>query len=570
MKSSCLLDPILHFTPTKLELGAVYTPSVLSNWVASLLDSYNTNANKKILDPASGDGALLEPLSRICINHLVATDINETELLKITESIKNNVSLHRLDTLKPTKDDRTLDFWKDFFLKEDIGAVISNPPWGSKIWQSSQSLRSNGLNLASGQYDAYELFIELMINAASNNTYFAFIIPDSIFLSEHKKLRKLILEKCKIHVISRLGEGFFDSVNRGTCVIILEKAIASESHFVKCMRLNKKWRTNILLKNISFQEAFDTLSHSVKQSRFLQNDELLFDIDILETVTSVQKIDSVSKIDWSKYFKSGRGVEIAKSGKVLICDNCGKACSVPRKKNHSLCICKHETKVSEESVIKIIDEEYTENSMPLIVGEDIKRNTCSAKRYIKKGIKGINYKSKEDFSCKKLLIRKTGIGVKASIDNSGAYTNQVVFHYIAKNETHVPSFMTEYVLGVLSSRVLMAYYLQKYGDNEWRSHPYITQKVIAQLPIPDITKNKKLWNIAKKIASLINEQYTGSKNDIFELDLKIERYVVKLFSLTENDCRWIVDTLNNAQQLEPIRNLAIDDYKILLDEHNEL
>ncbi|MFA6192993.1 MAG: N-6 DNA methylase [Sulfurimonas sp.] len=572
MKAEHLYNIDLKHRPTKLELGAIYTPSILSDWVAITLNSFMQNSDKAILDPASGDGALLKPLSRICSNALIAVDINNNELSKVKDNVMNadNLNTYQLDTLMPCKKQKTLEYWKSFFIKKYIGAVISNPPWGSKIWQTNQQLHENGISLASGQYDAYELFMQIMIEAAPNNTLFAFIIPDSIFLSEHKKLRELILSTCKIHIISRLGEGFFENVNRGTCVLILEKGTADKRHYVKCMRLNKDWRMNILLENVSFSEAFENLFHNVLQHRFANNNELLFDIDILEKETAITKIDAIQKLVLTDYFRSGRGVELAKSGKVILCNNCGTVHPIPRKKDLVMCKCGVQTDVLDDNILKIIMSHEVEGSMPLIVGEDIKRYSCSSKRYIMKDIKGINYKNSNDFKKKKLLIRKTGIGINASIDDSGAYTNQVVFHYIPKEENGIPLFITEYVLGILSSRVLMAYYLQKYGDNEWRSHPYITQKIISQLPIPDIYQDDESWQIAQKIAILVKKKEKCTIEKSREHDIDIERLVVKLFRLTNKECKWVVDTLQNAQQLELIKTLAISDYKEIVAEQNEL
>jgi hypothetical protein len=343
--------------------------------------------------------------------------------------------------------------------------------------------------------------------------------------------------------------------------LILEKGTADKAHYVKCMRLNKSWRINVLLGNVNFHEAFENLSHGVLQHRFASNKEVLFDIDIAEEETTVDKIDSVVKLVLSEHFISGRGVEVAKSGKVISCKSCTTAHPIPRKKTFVQCKCGNKVDVIEDNILKIITTHKVENSVPLIVGEDIKRYKCLSKRYIIKDVQGISYKNPDDFKKKKLLIRKTGIGINASIDHSGAYTNQVVFHYIPKEVENTPSFITEYVLGVLSSRVLMAYYLQKYGDNEWRSHPYITQKIIAQLPIPDFKQDRQTWDISQEIATFVEMKKQCSVNKLYEIDLNIERLVVKLYRLTNKECKWVVDTLKNAQQLEIIKKLVIDDHQ---------
>ncbi len=567
MTALSVYNDVLKSSVTQVDLGAFYTPPVLSEWVAGLACLHNRDISKSILDPASGDGALLIPISKKCPNPLLAVDINSNEFQTIEKRVltKNKLSLFELNTLNPSEKVTTLKFWKKFFKEEDVGLVVSNPPWGSKIWQTPKELLDNGFTLASGQFDSYELFMEMMIESAQDNTHFVFIIPDSIFLPEHKSLRELILSKTKIHLLSRLGEGFFKNVYRGACVLVLEKASPDVNHTVQCMRLNRQWRTSILKGNSSLKEAFGVLSHPVKQERFVKNSEKLFDIDILDNETTVQKIDAIKKIELSSYFISGRGVEVSKSGKVFICDNCMRANPIPRRNNYINCKCGHIIDMLNKEVKQIITSKKGENSVPLIVGEDIKRYSCKAKRYLEKDIKGIQYKDAENFKQRKLLIRKTGIGIKSSIDTSGAHTNQVVFHYIAKKEKHVPNFMTEYVQGILSSRVLMAYYLQKYGDNEWRSHPYITQKVISQLPIPDIKKSKKSFDLAQKIAQHVEEMNDCTLEKRTNLDIEIEKLVVRLFSLSAKDCKWVIKTLKDSQQLEPIRCLMLEDHKIIME-----
>lgn len=557
---------VLKSTVTQADLGAFYTPPVLSNWIATLISKYHKDASKSIIDPASGDGALLAPLSNICTNKIHAVDINASDFSTVKNRIKGikRLSLHELDTLNPSKSTSTLNFWKRFFKEEEVGVVVSNPPWGGKISQNSKELLRNGFTLASGQYDSYELFMELMIEASVEKTFLIFIIPDSIFLPEHKSLRELILRKTKIHLLSRLGEGFFKNVNRGTSVLLLERGLPDKEHVVRCMRLNKVWRDNVLRQNHTLEEAFGELSHSVRQERFLNNSESLFDIDILDTEKTISKIDQIAKMNLSQYLTSGRGVEISKSGKVFTCNRCNNAHPVPRKKDYINCKCGNTIIIEDEEVKKLISNKPTKNSVPLIVGEDIKRYSCKASRYLQVDIKGIQYKDVKSFNEKKLLIRKTGIGIKSSIDTSGAHTNQVVFHYIAKKEKHIPEFIIEYVQGVLSSRVLMAYYLQRYGDNEWRSHPYITQKVISQLPIPDFSKSEDTYLLAQEIASNVRKMNNTTAEVAFNIDLQIEKLVVKLFSLTDEDCKWMLQVLQGAQQLEPIRALMLEDYKMII------
>jgi hypothetical protein len=195
---------------------------------------------------------------------------------------------------------------------------------------------------------------------------------------------------------------------------------------------------------------------------------------------------------------------------------------------------------------------------PLVVGEDVDRYAVTPSRIIRINVAGINYKSQEVFEKRKILIRKTGVGIKAAIDESGALTNQVVFHYRLDPKWKAPSFLLDYFLGVLCSRVLLAYHLKRFGENEWRSHPYVTQRIISELPIPDVREGTWQWRQARAIAEAAARRRKRSSRYILD-DLMVDRLVAGLYGLSERDCGWVLKVLDSAQALEPIRSLRVND-----------
>ena len=121
---------------------------------------------------------------------------------------------------------------------------------------------------------------------------------------------------------------------------------------------------------------------------------------------------------------------------------------------------------------------------PFLVGESINRYHV-APVVDDTGRDGINYKDERFYQGKRLLVRKTGIGIMATIDDSAAYTNQVVFTWKMREDLDGP-------LVPLSSRISSRRLefpaddvspVTLCGETEWRSFPYVTQKTIQQLPI---------------------------------------------------------------------------------------
>ena len=188
----------------------------------------------------------------------------------------------------------------------------------------------------------------------------------------------------------------------------------------------------------------------------------------------------------------------------------------------------------------------------MYVGENLHRYRFDGIRYIKTNIKGINYKDKKQYHPPKILIRKTGLGIYACIDYQGTYTSQTIYsvHYL-ENEYLIP---LEYYLGVLNSRLIYYYYLKKYGENEWKSHPYLTKDIVFSLPIKSVSKEnlKQILQIAEKV-KLLQKQYNR------ELDMQIEKSIMNLYGITTDEIIIISEELNSLPNLSAINQMKLKD-----------
>ena len=297
-----------------------------------------------------------------------------------------------------------------------------------------------------------------------------------------------------------------------------------------------------------------SLSHAVPQVRFLR--KATFEIDVRdEHTTLVEKIRARGG-RWSQWFGSGRGVELSKSGRVVCCRSCGHAWPLPRTPRLLTCRVCGVAELSSDLPVEVVVQALGEAGpgwVPLIAGVDVNRYRCAATHAIRTGVPGINYKVDQPHDGERILVRKTGVGLRAAVTAERAYTTQVVFHY--EPDTETPEFLASYVQGVLASRAMLAYHLLVNGENEWRSHPYVTQQVIPSLPVPDPVSEPAHRVQAKKIADAARAHASAPSAD---RDLAIEALVVHLFGLDRKDVAVVASVLDNAQDLEGIRELRFD------------
>ena len=535
----------------KQKYGVVYTPDTLSEFVAELLKrAAGESLIKVILDPASGECALLSA-ARAAFGEdcaYIGIDVDSNAV----NNTKEKFTLIHNDAIMPQNvKKKSSDYWKSKLPKVD--AVIANPPWSSEKIYDRAALISAGFSLISGQYDSYVLFIEQAYNILCEDGLMAFIIPDSLFDAQNENLRKFLAEKTQIKIIARLGEKIFDEVNRATTVIVCKKSTPEDDSVTTCFRLSTDNRKAYLTGNGTLLSFFDKNCHNVMQRRFLCNSGYTFDIDTRSDEEGLlDKITSQS-IDWDKVFIFGRGVEISKAGKVVYCPHCNYAQGYKKKQleaGKKICTnCGIEIAVTNTNVHNVVTQLPDENSVLIYVGENVRRYSVSGESYIRPDIEGINYKNRGLYNPPKLLIRKTGLGIYSAIDYTGSMTSQTV--YILKYASPDNATPLEYYLALINSRVVYYYYLKVYGENEWKSHPYLTKQIIFTLPIRPYTGSQLDQEITQ-IAASLTDHYDNA------VDLRLEKLVMKKYGLTEQECQLIAAEMDRLPNLSAVINMKME------------
>lgn len=545
--------------------GVVYTPRMLANFTAKLLLSETDRAflspdqAAAVWDPACGEGILLEEFSREFslhyenMLHCMGTDIEENVVARNKEVFSD--ALFRFmckNTIIPSDKMTATNYWQHQL--PTLPFVIANPPWSSEKVFTKDELSQAGYQLYSGQYDSYVLFIELCLKLVQKDGMLAFIIPDSLFSGENRTLRECLVKNTQIRIIARLGEKLFPDVSRATSIIILKNSEPTPESITRCYRLDTAERRDFLSGSLDIFASFQQKHHCVQQKRFEENQNYIFDIDAREEEECLLRKIARDRIDWNTLFRFGRGVEISKSGVVVRCERCGSIQCYSKKQldmGYKTCrACGETTAVTASNVFEIISTSEKDGYLPLYVGENIHRYRFDGIRYIRPNVDGINYKSAELYEPPKILIRKTGLGIYACIDYASTYTSQTVYscNYLHADES-VP---LEYYLGVLNSRVMYYYYLKKYGENEWKSHPYLTKDIIFSLPIRKADDANMA--ICRKIAQAVQKIQTCYSR---RLDLEIEKLVLELYDIRQEEFSLIAEELNNLPDLNAVNQMKI-------------
>ena len=453
--------------------------------------------------------------------------------------------------------------------------VLGNPPWGAKLGYPVDK----ALQLQEGQFDSYELFVERALqDMCTEEGYFGFVIPDRILRPEGERLRRFLFDKYRVLTILKLGEGVFPGVYRAAVVVIVQKTepLANSSYeglvVTKEDRQELEEEGNARLATLMEQRGGTIACERVTTDRHY-NIALAPDADL-----KIQEKMRDGARDWlgkSGLFGAyGRGEELGRNTFIVQCPGCFKWSVNPRKRaerrgggyESKVCPhCEHEFAVGEavDRRIPVMAEYDPEdpNQSPLFSGEQVNRYWLDPPLGLVHDIDGISYKPNELYEGPKLLIRQTGVGVYATIDESSARCLQSVYVYKLRDGQKVA---LEFYLAQLCSRAMLFYFFMLTNQVEWQSFPKLTHSTLQQLPLrrPDLedaaerTRHDQVVHLVKdRLARGSEEGHEGPSTESLEVDFEIERLVGGIYGLGPNEVARITRRLQPLQNIRIIREL---------------
>jgi hypothetical protein len=240
-----------------------------------MVSMINPTQSDHVLEPCGGDGMFVDALLQYHPNLKIDAcdlDTSAVEIMKLKYSSINNVSIRETDTLTDSYFDEMSQF--GYYDK-----IVGNPPYGG--WQE-YSRRAELKQKYNGFYvkETYSLFLLRCVSLLKAGGILSFIIPDTfLFLHNHKKLRKYLMENTLIKEIVIFPSKFFPGVSFGysnLCIITVQKTEFMEYWYNNrftvlqglksdedLFLLSKKRRPNHLsAKHLLQGDVFDNQDHS--------------------------------------------------------------------------------------------------------------------------------------------------------------------------------------------------------------------------------------------------------------------------------------------------------------------
>ncbi len=385
-------------------------------------------------------------------------------------------------------------------------AIIGNPPYLStkrgfaETPKINQYLKKNYTN-AVGQFDAYMLFIEKASLLCKTNAYWGFIIPKPILTNQNMQIiRNNILENGTMTNIADFGMPFKDASVEAVAICQIKQKSDIKTA-VDIFKFDKENEVHFLQSHTEIDSKY-----------FYQTAFNSFVVNInANTEDILLKIEDNSTILKHLVKTFMRGVE------------CGKK---------DVCI-----------KTKNIRNQFKK----LLRGEDVKRYNVDYQNFWIEIDKNDKAKFKDNlvYECgKKILIRRVGIDLQATIDTESYWNLNTIYNIHLKNDTY------EYVLGIINSK-LMQYWFRRKFVFEDKLFPYARVSQLEQLPIKilDLTeknnldKYNKMVELVSKMLDLntkISKAKTPSDKQLYQrlienIENQINELVFDLYALTSEE-----------------------------------
>ncbi len=475
---------------TKKELGVVLTPQKTADYIVSRLK--DMKIIKKACDPCVGPGVFVKSLLKAGLERskIFTFDLDSRHQGDI---IKMGVSFQAQDTL--------LSFHED--LKNEFDIIVGNPPYLNK---SSSYVRENKkmLKRIYGNINAHETYAMFIVNGIwrlKEGGKLGFITSDSFLtLKTHAKLRRFILDNCKINEILLAPKGLFANQNVSTspAIIILTKCSGEENFLIR--------RENIMriIPRIDSQAQYDNPSfvHTYKQELY----ELLpFNLFFSDVEQEIIKMFQASK-KLKQHLKGYIGMHTHNNRKYIAAIEGSPLAELFQKRNKTTSEIDSKYKTLPQT---LLDSDEWKPYLKRGGADQYYRPLWEALDWSPESRKVYDIPKNVPFEQEGIVISGVSSILAARYMPKGCYwdSNKAI-GFVVKN----PSLSIEYFLGLLNSSLYN--YLAK-GILNNTSSIQITS--IHALPFvhPDINTQSKVEDLVKQIIS-------KKKND-FQYDFSAEQ-----------------------------------------------
>ena len=439
--------------------GSYYTPSEVARNMTKNLDFSD---GQTFFDPCCGSGSFIlalegASLSQIfaCDNDPIAVMIAKINLLLKFPNEEFEPQIYCCDYLNTINAVNAINGLKANY-------IISNPPWGAVIFDSSGNPISTK--------ESFSFFFEKAFNQLDNEGIIRFLLPESILnVKCHRNFRKFLLENTDIQSITRYP-GTFSGVQ--TKYIDIECTRHFDRSEMKWSEVEKSSSNVITVKDFStpFHSARNDDGHVSKAALYLTknlNFNLLSDSDL----EKVQKILAKGKYTLKD--------SIWALG-VITGDNKNK-----------------------------VKNRQGRGMEPIFTGKEIESYTLKSPRhFIKYERSEFQQVAKDEIyrADEKLVYKFISKNLVFAYDNSKSLFLNSANILIPR----IPGMSIKTVLAFLNSELFKFLYKSLFGEIK------ILKGNLLELPFPDISPE-----IDKKLTKLVDEVLKGNKSAIKTIDAAI-------------------------------------------------
>ncbi len=571
-----IYEKIIPYEKRKLS-GEIYTPKSTVDYILDKIEyiPYESIENKKIIDLSCGSGSfILEAIKRYIeryhilykVNDIIKLDANilkniiknlkkniigvdinpiaciicQINIYLILYNIFNKILESEYDYCIPIFDIYNKNSLR-ISKKNEYDFIVGNPPYlfirdipkNQRTIIKNQEFETN-----IGQYDYFQIFIELGIKLLKDKGYLGYIVPDSLLaLSNRAPIRNYVKNTTKIIEIFYTGPKFENSVVSN--IIIIFQKEKEES-----MRNNNKIHINIA--NSKFENPHKIIQTELENwdNQFLIHLNFKDNIILNHLIDHFPKVKNLIEEDRFK-IELNRGVELSKEGLVFYCNTCQKYYPLPKNKENCR-ICGE--RFTEDQTEKIILDKppirEISDYKPYIYS--LKRYKIKTYKYINMKKKGIQYKNLDNYK-NRIIIRQINQNnlICASYDNDLSLCSQS-FYNLKVIDSPIKEFDNLFLLGLINSHLLSYFFMKSFGSYK-KLFPRILIEKIKFLPIkiPE-NKNEKIKaqrirsNVKilldlddqskqqQKIQKLINYEIY----DLYQIENSNREYIEQYFKMT--------------------------------------